>query len=90
MSKGWAGGSTRAWRKYRRTILDRDGWQCLLKLDGRCRTIATEVHHLDGVRAGLMPEDTTRCIAACQPCNGAAGDPTANTPPPNPPTTRWD
>ena len=89
MSKGWAGGSTRAWRKYRARILDRDHQICQLKLDG-CKTWANEVHHLDGRNAGLMPADTTRCVAACQPCNGRAGDPTTTSPPPNPPATNWD
>ena len=89
MSKAWAGGSTRAWRRYRRTILNRDAHQCRLQLPG-CRTIATEVHHLDGVRAGLMPTNSERCIAACQPCNGKAGDPTTTSPPPAPPSTNWE
>lgn len=30
MSKGWAKGSTTAWRKLRRAVLDRDRWTCQL------------------------------------------------------------
>lgn len=89
MSNSWAGGSTRAWRKYRARILNRDNHTCQLQLDG-CKGRATEAHHLDGRRAGLMPTNTNRVIAACQPCNNRVGDPTTTTPPPNPPTTRWD
>lgn len=88
MSKGWAGGSTRAWRRYRRDRLP-PGALCELRLNG-CTNIATQLHHLDGVRAGLIPTDPTRCIPACANCNQAEGDPTRTSPPPNPPTTNWD
>lgn len=89
MSKGWERGSSRAWRKYRSEVLFRDGGLCQLRLDG-CEVYARQVHHLDGVRAGLIPADPTRCVAACQPCNQKAGDPTTNNPQPHPPTTNWD
>lgn len=87
MSKGWQGGSTRAWRTFRSQILFRDGGLCQLKLDG-CAVYANEVHHLDGVKAGLIckPE---RAVAACQSCNNQAGDPTKHDPKPNPPRTNW-
>lgn len=88
MSKGWAGGSTRAWRTFRSTILFRDGGLCQLKLDG-CAVYADQVHHLDGVRAGkVCPPD--RAVAACSSCNWKAGDPTITSPTPNPPTTTWE
>lgn len=87
MSKGWAGGSTRAWRTFRSGILYRDGGLCQLKLDG-CATYADQVHHLDGVDAGLIcPPD--RAKAACQNCNNRVGDPTRTDPEPNPPRTNW-
>ena len=88
MSAGWAGGSTRAWRKFRAQILDRDQHLCQLKLEG-CRTRANQVHHLDGVSAGLLcPPD--RAVAACYLCNNRTGNPTHNTDPqPNPPRTEW-
>lgn len=88
MSKGWEGGSTRAWRKFRSRILFRDGGLCQLKLEG-CSVYADQVHHLDGVRAGLIcPDD--RAQAACANCNQKAGDPTKADPKPNPSTTNWD
>lgn len=87
MSKGWSGGSTRAWRQFRSSILYRDNGLCQLKLDG-CQVYATQVHHLDGVKAGLVcaPE---RAVAACQSCNNRVGDPTRTDPNPHPPRTNW-
>lgn len=40
-----------------------------------CTSAATQVHHLDGVKAGgiIVPPD--RLVAACQPCNNKVGDP---------------
>lgn len=90
MSKGWEGGSDRAWRKYRRDILFRDGGLCQIQIDEICLVYATQVHHKDGVRAGRTPADRTRCCAACEPCNSRLGDPATNNPQPNPPATNWD
>lgn len=88
MSHGWKGGSTRAWRKLRSDVLFRDGGLCQLKLDEHCEVYANEVHHLDGVKAGLLaPLD--RLQAACRSCNNEAGDPTTTDPQPNPPRTNW-
>lgn len=87
MSKGWAGGSTRAYRAFRSTILFRDGGLCQLKL-ADCAVYADQLHHLDGVNAGkVCPPD--RAVAACANCNIKAGDPTTTSPPPNPPRTDW-
>lgn len=88
MSKGWAGGSTAAWRQLRSERLFLDGGLCQLKLEG-CATYANQVHHLDGVKAGLIcPID--RLQSACQNCNLRVGDPTKNgDPEPNPPRTNW-
>lgn len=87
MSKGWQGGSTRAWRQLRSQVLYRDGGLCQLKLDD-CEVYANQVHHLDGVKAGKVttPE---RLIAACANCNAKTGDPTRTDPQPNPPRTNW-
>lgn len=88
MSRGWATGSTRAWRKFRSEILFRDGGLCQLKLEG-CAVYANQVHHKRGVKAGLIPNPDDAC-AACASCNTKVGDPTANTDPaPNPPRTNW-
>ena len=65
-SKAWtAAGSTRAWRKTRELVLQRDGHRCQLRHPG-CTGHATEVHHLDGKAAGDSPD---RCIAACHRCH---------------------
>ena len=72
MSKGWEGGSTRAWRKIRLAVLNRDGWRCQLQIDGICTTIADCVHHLDGKAMGDNPD---RVVASCTPCNLHIGDP---------------
>lgn len=84
MSKGWEGGSTRAWRRVRRHVLERDGYLCRLKLDG-CTTRATHVHHLAGKGAG---DDPANLVAACQHCNLKVGDPTKHDPDPIP-WTGW-
>lgn len=80
MSKGWAGGSTTAWRRTRRAVLRRDGYRCQLKLDG-CTTNANHVHHLDGKALG---DDPRRLVAACEHCNLKTGDPTKQDPQPRP------
>lgn len=88
MSRGWAGGSTRAWRQFRSAILYRDGGLCQLKLED-CDVYAGQVHHLDGVAAGLICAPD-RAVAACQSCNNKIGDPAKHgDPEPNPPRTNW-
>ena len=86
MSKAWAGGSTRTWRKLREQVLARDGYTCRIKVPGVCRTHADQVHHVLGKRRG---DDPDYCVAACAPCNRAVGDPT-ETPDPEPRvSTQW-
>lgn len=87
MSKGWATGSTRAWRRLRAQRLHLDGGLCTLNLDG-CTTRATQVHHLDGIQAGKITT-LDRLTSACENCNLKAGDPTRTDPQPNPPRTNW-
>jgi 5-methylcytosine-specific restriction endonuclease McrA len=91
---GWDGrGSTRAWRKTRAMILDRDGHTCRVHAEGwcsgapahQCERVATHVHHLDGRERG---DDPRRLRASCPPCNLAIGDPTTSDPKPSP-RTRW-
>lgn len=87
MSKAWQGGSTRAWRTLRSTVLYRDGGMCTLKLDG-CDTYANQVHHLDGVAAGKVTTPD-RLTSACSNCNAKIGDPTRTDPEPHEPRTNW-
>jgi 5-methylcytosine-specific restriction endonuclease McrA len=84
MSKAWAKGSTRAWRKTRLRILARDGWLCQIK-GPTCTTRATQVHHVLG--KGVSERDE-HLLSACQPCNNAIGSPVGRDPEPTP-RTRW-
>lgn len=85
MSRAWAGGSTRAWRKLRSEVLFRDGGLCQLKLEG-CDVYADQVHHIRGKGVSENPDDLQ---AACRSCNGKAGEPGKADAPPNPPATQW-
>lgn len=89
MSKGWQGGSTRAWRKLRSEVLFRDGGLCQLKLEG-CAVYADQVHHKHGVLVSGKTPDPAELEAACGSCNRKVGDPTTqHDPEPNPPRTNW-
>lgn len=44
MSRSWAKGSTRAWRRTRAAVLTRDGHRCQLRLDGCTRHGATSTY----------------------------------------------
>lgn len=85
MSKGWAGGSTRAWRHTRAIVLARDGHTCQLKLEG-CTGTATHVHHTVGRE--IAGDNTAHLVASCAHCNLKTGDPRGNDPQPTP-RTRW-
>ncbi|GAA4681303.1 hypothetical protein [Phytohabitans rumicis] len=73
MSRSWAGGSTRAWRKLRQQILMQAGYQCQIRIAGVCTGRATCVHHTQGRRA--TGDDPAHLQAACQPCNARINDP---------------
>lgn len=88
MSKAWAGGSTTRWRKIRRWILDRDGWQCQIGIPGICTQQATHVHHTQG-RHVTGDEDQRYLVAACRACNQHIGDPRKGPDPAHKPVTRW-
>jgi 5-methylcytosine-specific restriction endonuclease McrA len=84
MSRSWAAGSTRSWRRIRQLVLTRDHHRCRLTLPG-CTTTATEAHHLTGKQSG---DDPALLVAACGPCNRRTGSPLAGNPDPRP-VTRW-
>lgn len=87
MSEGWAGGSTRKWRKIRATVLQRDAHVCQLRIPGTCTYKADCVHHLVGKKHGDNPKDL---VASCTPCNLAIGDPEARAKDPgHVPHTTW-
>lgn len=99
MSKSWAGGSTRAWRRTRLLVLARDGWRCRIRTPGtwktrdgqmrRCLGRADCVHHTRG--KAVTGDDPQYLIAACGPCNLKLGNPARNAKhdPPGRSMTKW-
>lgn len=85
MSGAWGKGSTWAWRKLRKQILERDQYRCQLRIEGICKTRADCVHHLDGKAMG---DDPDRLVASCTPCNLRLGNP-AGRDPRITPRTQW-
>lgn len=87
-TKGWAGGSTRAWRTLRAAVLARDKGMCQLKIVGVCvqRSDPMHVHHTLGKARG---DDPRYLVAACAPCNLHVGDPMRAADPPAVPVTKW-
>ena len=65
-------GSTRAWRKTRLVVLQRDGYQCQLHYDV-CTSHATEVDHIDGIAVTGIPRpqalNPDRLRAVCHDCH---------------------
>ena len=49
MSKGWAAGSTRAHRRVRAAVLQRDGRRCRAHADGWCERGGARPHQCAGV-----------------------------------------
>jgi 5-methylcytosine-specific restriction endonuclease McrA len=84
--RSWEGGSTRAWRKLRAAILERDNEQCQLRIEGVCTGHATHVHHTLGKT--VTGDDPRYLVAACADCNLKTGEPGKHDPQPQP-RTRW-
>ena len=103
MSRTWAKGSTRAWRRLRAYVLARDGYRCRAHADGWCAKVpgqhtCTGIAALAGPDAGhahhtrgkaVTGDDPRYIVAACQACNLHIGDPTQHSDPPNKAVTRW-
>ena len=89
MSKGWPGGSTRAYRKTRDLVLQRDGYACQIKKEGICVGRADCVHHTMG--RAVTRDNPHYMVAACTPCNLRIGDPTRSAAhdPPGRAATEW-
>lgn len=80
MSRQWQGGSTRAWRRTRALVLQRDGGVCRVRIEGVCTHVATCVHHTRG--RAVTGDDPRFLVASCAQCNRAVGDPTRTNPQP--------
>lgn len=63
-----AGAYDYAWRQVRLQALERDGYQCQLRLDG-CTTHATHGDHIVPLSEGGARLDLTNIRAACEHCN---------------------
>lgn len=84
MSKAWAQGSTRTWRRLRAAVLARDGGRCRLGLPG-CTVIADCVHHTIGRK--VSGDDPAHLVSACTSCNLAVGEPKGDPEPKR--ATQW-
>lgn len=60
-------GSTRAWRKLRAEVLERDGWTCRY-----CGGVATHADHVVA-RANGGPDSPANLVGSCRTCNLAKG-----------------
>lgn len=76
MSTSWAKGSTRAWRRLRRHVLERDGYACQLPADHdpavKCLALATHADHVIPKSAG-GPDTAANLRAACARHNLSRG-----------------
>lgn len=73
------GGTSGAWRRLRREILERDGYRCRVRLHGVCTTVATHVHHTHGL--AVTGDDPRYLVASCAACNLKIGKPKGDPPP---------
>lgn len=89
MSRAWAKGSTRAWRRVRASVLqlnvEANGGRCTLQLEG-CTGRATQAHHTRD--RAIMGDDPRYLVATCAQCNRKAGRPEASSPKPKR-VSRW-
>lgn len=83
MPWGTRGGS-RAWRRKRLRILTRDNYRCQLAYPNYCLGTATTAHHTQPWDGDPADIPDSALIAACQPCNHHAGQPTNPDPEPKP------
>ena len=70
MSRHHQRASSRAWRRLRAAVLDRDDYRCR-----KCRVrTAEQVHHLVPVARDGAYWDPENLIAVCRPCHRALHD----------------
>lgn len=83
MTSKWGG---RPAARFRRLILERDGYRCRMLRDRRpCGDPATTVQHVVPLHQGGAAYDPANAIAACAPCNQREGGRYRQPPRPAPP-----
>lgn len=87
MSKNWDNAAKRGWSKIRARVLQRDSYQCRLKIPGICEGYANEVHHVLGI--AVSHRDEAYLVAACRPCNQRIGEPQNSVDPDHIVSTEW-
>lgn len=89
MSRSWAKGSSRQWRRLRAAVLlanaNENRGRCVLAIPGTCTGLAEQVHHLKGKAFGDRLEDL---VAVCRACNLHIGQPGRISPSPRP-VSKW-
>lgn len=82
MSRGWKGGSTRAWRRTRAAVLEQNlfdtGGRCTLQIPTICTGRANTAHHTKGRE--ITGDDPEYIIATCTDCNLHIGHPPSHDP----------
>jgi hypothetical protein len=77
VSKAWAKGSTRQWRKIRAAVLEHNrihyGGQCRARVRGVCTKVAEHAHHTRGRE--ITGDDLRHIEGVCAPCNLHIGNP---------------
>lgn len=56
------------WRKVRSQVLERDGYRCLVGMEG-CTGAATQVDHIHPLAFGGQPYEMSNLRASCASCN---------------------
>jgi 5-methylcytosine-specific restriction enzyme A len=64
--------SSYAWRQARLRTLERDGWECQLRMEGRCLGAASQVDHIVAIADGGSPLADHNLRSSCGPCNEQA------------------
>jgi hypothetical protein len=57
----------------------KNGGRCTLRIEGVCTTVATQIHHVLGVKVNKT--DPQYMAPSCAPCNNRIGDPAKHSPP---------
>ncbi len=86
LRSGWDKVNRGRWAKVRVHILERDGYDCQIRLPG-CTTHATQVDHITRIDDGGMIYEPMNLRAACSKCNLGRERHTPTVPSYS--TTRW-